>query len=265
MESKLARNLFNLTGRVVVATGGNSGIGLGFLTGCAKQGADVVIWDRETSRDAAALAKLRAAGAARTHSETVDVSDEVAVESAFRSTISMMGRVDCVFVNAGIMSRAPSFPDMSSDMYHQLLNVNLHGAFYTLREAARHMRARANASDAGGSIVVCGSLAIFHGLQGMEHYAGAEGALAAMVKSLAVELGPYQIRVNMLAPGFILSGMTSGHAETERVIGRMSAVTPLGRPGTPEDIEGPAAYLASEASKFQTGDILVIDGGQSVA
>ena len=150
-------------------------------------------------------------------------------------------------------------------MYHQLLNVNLHGAFYTLREAARHMRARANASDAGGSIVVCGSLSIFHGLQGMEHYAGAKGALAAMVKSLAVELGPYQIRVNMLALGFILSGMTSGNAETAEVIERMSAITPLGRPGTPEDIEGPAAYLASEASQFQTGDILVIDGGQSAA
>ena len=110
MESKLARNLFNLTGRVVVATGANSGIGLGFLTGCAKQGADVVIWDRETSRDAAALAKLRAAGAGRTHSETVDVSHEVAVESAFRSTISMMGRVDCVFVNAGNYVTSPIIP-----------------------------------------------------------------------------------------------------------------------------------------------------------
>jgi NAD(P)-dependent dehydrogenase (short-subunit alcohol dehydrogenase family) len=84
------------------------------------------------------------------------------------------------------------------------------------------------------------------------------------MKSLAVELGQYGVRANMIAPGFILSGMTSGHPETEKVVERISAITPLGRPGTPEDIEGPAAYLASDASRFHTGDILVIDGGRSV-
>src|SRR5579862_7512125 len=91
------------------------------------------------------------------------------------------------FVNAGITSRASSFPEMTSEMYHELLAVNLHGAFYTLRAAARHMRDRALAGEPGGSIVICGSLSIIHGLEGMEHYAGAKGALAAMVKSLAVE------------------------------------------------------------------------------
>ena len=260
----MGRNLFDLTGRVVLATGGNNGIGLGFLTGCAKQGADIAIWDREPSRDAEAISKLKAAGASRTHSETVDVSDEAAVKNAFASTIEALGRVDCVFVNAGITSRASSFADLSSAMYHELLNVNLHGAFYTLRETARHMRERAKAGDPGGSIVVCGSLSIFHGVQGMEHYAGAKGALAAMVKSLALELGQYGVRVNMIAPGFVLSGMTGGHPETEKVITRMSAMTPLGRAGTPDDIEGPAAYLASDASRFHTGDVLVIDGGRLV-
>jgi NAD(P)-dependent dehydrogenase (short-subunit alcohol dehydrogenase family) len=261
-QAKMRRNLFDLTGRVVLATGGNSGIGLGFLTGCAKQGADIAIWDREPARDADAIKKLKAAGANRTHSETVDVSNEVAVKNAFTSTINALGRVDCVFVNAGITSRAASFADLSSAMYHELLNVNLHGAFYTLRETAQHMRTRAQAGDPGGSIVVCGSLSIFHGLQGMEHYAGAKGALAAMVKGLAFELGQYGVRANMIAPGFIVSGMTGSHAETERVIARMSALTPLGRAGTPDDIEGPAAYLASDASKFHTGDVLVIDGGR---
>lgn len=261
----MARDLFDLTGRVVLATGANSGIGLGFLIGCAKQGADIVVWDREPARHEDALAKLRTSGARRTHYQTVDVSDEVAVDAAFHSTIGAMGRVDCVFVNAGIRSRATSFPDMTSDMYHQLLNVNLHGAFYTLRATARHMRERSIAGDRGGSIVVCGSLSIFHGLQGMEHYAGAKGALAAMVKGLAVELGQYDIRVNMIAPGFILSGMTDGNPETQKLTERMSAVTPLGRPGVPEDIEGPAAYLASDASRFHTGDILVIDGGRTIS
>jgi NAD(P)-dependent dehydrogenase (short-subunit alcohol dehydrogenase family) len=260
----MTRGLFDLTGRVVVAAGANSGIGLGFLMGCAKQGADVVVWGRREDRNLEALEKLRAAGAGRTHQEAVDVADEAAVQAAFASTLKALGRADCVFVNAGFSSRAPSFPDMTSEMYHELLNVNLHGAFYTLREATRHMRDRAQNGDPGGSIVVCGSLSIFHGLQGMEHYAGAKGALAAMVKGLAVEMGQYGVRANMIAPGFIMTEMTQNSPQAEGVIKHFSSITPLGRPGYPEDIEGPAAYLASDASRFQTGDILIVDGGRTV-
>jgi NAD(P)-dependent dehydrogenase (short-subunit alcohol dehydrogenase family) len=260
----MTRGLFDLTGRVVVAAGANSGIGLGFLMGCAKQGADVVVWGRREDRNLEALEKLRAAGAGRVHHEAVDVADEAAVQAAFASTLKVMGRADCVFVNAGFSSRAPSFPDMTSEMYHALMNVNLHGAFYTLREATRHMRDRAQNGDPGGSIVVCGSLSIFHGLQGMEHYAGAKGALAAMVKGLAVEMGQYGVRANMIAPGFIMTEMTQNSPQADGVIKHFSSITPLGRPGYPEDIEGPAAYLASDASRFQTGDILIVDGGRTV-
>jgi NAD(P)-dependent dehydrogenase (short-subunit alcohol dehydrogenase family) len=260
----MSRNIFDLTGKVVLAAGANSGIGLGFLTGCAKQGADVVVWGRREDRNLEALDKLKAAGAGRTHHEAVDVADEAAVVAAFASTLKAMGRVDCLFANAGFTSRAPSFPDMTSEMYHQLLNVNLHGAFYTLREATRHMRDRAQAGDPGGSLVICGSLSIFHGLQGMEHYAGAKGALAAMVKGLAVEMGQYKVRANMIAPGFIMTEMTEGSPQTEGIVKHFSSITPLGRPGYPADIEGPAAYLASDASSFHTGDILVVDGGRTV-
>jgi NAD(P)-dependent dehydrogenase (short-subunit alcohol dehydrogenase family) len=139
----MSGNMFDLTGKVVLATGANAGIGLGFLRGCAKQGAAVVVWSRRADRNAAALEELKALGAPRVHAESVDVSDEVAVAAAFAATLKAMGRVDCVFANAGFSSSAPSFPDMTSEMYHSLLNVNQHGAFYTLREATRHMRARA--------------------------------------------------------------------------------------------------------------------------
>lgn len=258
------RALFDLTGKVVLATGANSGIGLGFLQGCARQGADVVVWARRSDKNAEAVAALKALGAPRAHAEAVDVSDEAAVEAAFASTLASVGRVDCVFANAGFSNRAASFPDMSSHMYHELLGVALHGAFYTLRAATRHMRERAQNGDPGGSIVVCGSLSIFHGLQGMEHYAAAKGALAAMIKGLAVEMGQYGVRANMLAPGFILTGMTDDRPQTQAIIKHFSTITPLGRPGQLSDIEGPAAYLASDASIFHTGDILVIDGGRSV-
>lgn len=257
-------DLFDLRGTVVLGAGANSGIGLGFLMGCAKQGADVVVWGRREDRNREALAKLEDAGAGRVHQEEVDVSSEDAVQAAFRSTLAVMGRVDCLFANAGFSSRAPSFPDMTSEMYHELLNVNLHGAFYTLREGARHMRERAQAGDPGGSIVVCGSLSIFYGLPGMEHYAGAKGALSAMVKGLAVEMGQYGVRANMIAPGFIMTEMTDASAQRDAIIARYSEITPLGRPGYPDDIEGPGAYLASRASRFHTGDILIVDGGRTV-
>src|SRR4051812_43958131 len=175
----------------------------------------------------------------RVHVETVDVTDEAAVDASFASMLAVTGRVDCVFANAGIVSKASAFPDMTSKMYHELLNVSLHGAFYTLRAASRHMRARASSGDRGGSIVICGSLSIFRGLKGMEHYAAAKGALAAMVKSLALEHGEFGVRVNMIAPGFIPTGMTASGPETDKLVRQMAAVTPLGRVGTPEDIEGP--------------------------
>ena len=106
---KVPRGLFDLTGRVVLATGANSGIGLGFLQGCAKQGADVVVWGRRSEKNAAAQRVLQGLGAPRTHAEEVDVSDDAAVDVAFASTLKAMGRVDCVFANAGLTSRAPSF------------------------------------------------------------------------------------------------------------------------------------------------------------
>lgn len=259
----MTRGLFDLTGKVVLATGANAGIGLGFLQGCARHGADVIVWGRRSDKNAEAVETLLSLGAGRAHAESVDVSDEGAVASAFEASLRALGRVDCVFANAGFHDRAESFADLSSEAYHSLLAVNLHGAFYTLREAARHMRERARAGDPGGSIVACGSLSMFHGLQGMEHYAAAKGALSAMIKGLAVELGPYGVRANMLAPGFILTEMTDA-ARVQAISERFAAITPLGRPGELVDIEGPAVYLASDASRFHTGDVLVVDGGRLV-
>ncbi len=259
----MARGLFDLTGKVVLATGANSGIGLGFLQGCAKQGADVVVWGRRADRNAKALETLKALGAGRIHAEEVDVSDETAVDAAFASTLAVMGRVDCVFANAGFTSRAPSLAEMTTQTYMELINVNQHGAFFTLRAACRHMTERAKAGDPGGSIVACGSLSIFHGIVGMEHYAAAKGALAAMIKSIAVEMGPYGVRANMIAPGFVISGFSEGSPEAQMagVIEHFASQTPLGRVGQITDIEGPAAYLASDASSFHSGDILILDGG----
>jgi len=102
----MTRGLFDLTGKVVLATGANSGIGLGFLQGCAKRGADVVMWGGRSEKNSAAKSLLQQLGAGRPHVEEVDVSDDIAVDRAFESTLREMGRVDCVFANAGLSSRA---------------------------------------------------------------------------------------------------------------------------------------------------------------
>jgi NAD(P)-dependent dehydrogenase (short-subunit alcohol dehydrogenase family) len=253
--------LFDLTGKVVLSTGGNSGLGLGFASGCAKQGADIVIWGRRADKNEEAANSLRALGAPNVWCEEVDVSLEDEVIQGFARTVQRAGRVDCVFANAGFSSMAPSFPDMTSEMYHALLATNQHGAFYTLREASRHMRARAQAGDPGGSIVVCGSLSIFSGIQGLEHYAAAKGALAAMVKGLAVELGQYKVRTNMIAFGFINTAMTDS-PQTVAIAKMMADRTPLKRVGQLADIEGLSVYFASDASSFHSGDIVVLDGGR---
>jgi len=258
------RGLFDLTGKVVLATGGASGIGLGFLRGCARQGASVVILDRDLDAAHGVVPQLEELGAAAVHVGQVDVRDPAAVQAGFDAATAALGRIDCVFANAGINLRAPSFAEMSAAQYHALLDVNQHGAFHTLQAGVRHMKSRAESGDRGGSLVACGSLSIFHGVPGMQHYAAAKGALLAMIKGVAVEMGPYDVRANMLVPGFILTGLTGNSPEAQKVIERFSAITPLGRPGEIADIEGPAAYLASDASRFQTGQTIIIDGGRLV-
>jgi len=255
---------FDLTGKVALVTGANSGIGFGFARGLARAGADVVIWGRREDRNAEAAEKLRAFGT-RIAASAVDVRVEQAVADGVQAALAAFGRIDIVVANAGIATQAP-FPDMAGDIYRALLDVNLHGAVYTLREASRHMVARAKAGDLGGSLILCGSGSIFQGVPTMAHYAIAKGALNALSKTLAAELGQYGIRSNVIAPGFIHTEMTLADPVIGAAItAAVTAKTPVGRAGTPEDLEGAVVYLASDAARYHTGDTLVIDGGKMSA
>jgi NAD(P)-dependent dehydrogenase (short-subunit alcohol dehydrogenase family) len=260
-EIRLGHDLFDLTGKKALVTGGNSGLGLGFARGIAKQGGDLILWARSETKNRAAEQDLRAYGG-EVIARAVDVASEAAVVDGIRQAVETFGRLDCVIANAGIATSAPSVLDLTTEQYHELLNINLHGAFYTLREAARHMVGRAKAGDPGGSLIVCGSLSVFMGVPGMPHYGAAKGALASIMKSMAVELGKYGVRVNMVAPGYIKTDLGRGREEAQSPQDKLFAErTPIPRVGYPEDFEGIAAYLASDASKFHTGDIIVIDGG----
>lgn len=257
-------SMFDLSGKVALVTGGNSGLGLGYAKGLAKAGAKVMIWGRRTDKNELALAQLNSLGS-EAAADSIDVSDEEQVKAGIARVIERFGRIDTVVVNAGFVNPASSILDLQSSMYHALLDVNLHGSFYTLKAVAEHMVTRAETGDAGGSIIICGSLSINKGVKGLAHYAAAKGALNAMSKTLAVELGPKQIRVNVVAPGFIATDMTQADpAMFKQLDEYYSASTPIGRVGQPEDFEGIAVYLASDSSRFHTGDTLIIDGGNSI-
>jgi len=254
----MAKGLFDLTGKVTVVTGGNSGLGLGFARGIAKQGGSVVIWARNAEKNAAAKQELESFGV-RAGARQVDVSSEEQVFAGYEAVMKDFGRVDCVIANAGLPPTSRSTLDLSTKDYHDFLGVSMHGAFYTLREGARLMVKRAEAGEPGGSLIFCGSLSMFKGLAGKVQYAGSKAALGAMIRSMAVEFGKYGIRANSIAPGYIKTGMT-GEGELSPVDKYFAAKNPIPRPGYPADFEGIAAYLASDASSFHSGDTIIIDG-----
>ncbi len=256
----MAENLFDLTGKVALVTGGNSGLGLAFATGLARAGADVVIWGRREDRNREAVEKLAAFGG-RVASRAVDVSDPGAVAAAMDAAVAEFGRVDCVVANAGFATMEP-LEMMSDATWHGLLDVNLHGVFYTVREAARHMKARSEAGDRGGSIILNGSLAVFTGVPGLAHYGAAKGGLNSMAKSVAVELGPYDIRCNVICPGYIPTEIgADDDATVQQVTDMTLARTPIKPIGRPEDVAGIVVYLASDMARYHSGDTITLDGG----
>ncbi|MCX7283221.1 MAG: SDR family oxidoreductase [Novosphingobium sp.] len=267
----MTKSLFDCTGKVTLVTGGNGGIGLGFARGIARMGGDIAIWARNAEKNAAAKADLEAAGAGRVMTYQVDVSSEQAIIDGYAQLLADFGRVDCVFANSGRASRSRSVLTLDASEWHDLMAVNLHGAFFTLREGAKAMVARAEAGEPGGSLVYCGSLSMVHGMAGINNYAASKGGMGAAVRGMASELGKYQIRANTIAPGYIKTGIGADAGMTEEMQARMaqvdahfSARTPIHRPGTIEDFEGIGAYLCSDASSFHSGDTIFIDGASHI-
>lgn len=255
----MGHDAFDLSDKVVVVTGGNSGIGLGMADALARAGADVCIWGSNPDKNQAAVRKVSAHGT-QVRSLRVDVGDEGAVDGALRRTVESLGKVDACFANAGVGGMAASFMDMETDEWRRVLRVNLDGAFFTLRAAARHMVERGE----GGSLVVTSSLAAIEGQARGEHYAATKGGVVSMMKALAVELARHRIRANAILPGWIHTPMTEAFLDAEPFQQKVLKRVPLRRWGTAEDFGPVAVYLAGEASRYHTGDTLVIDGGYSV-
>lgn len=257
----MAQNLFDLKGKVTVITGGNGGIGLGFARGIAKQGGDIAIWARSQEKMIKAKAELESYGVKVTTQE-VDVSSEQDIINAYNKVLEDHGRVDCVIANSGLAPSSRSVLEMTTEQYLNLINVNMHGAFYTLREGARVMVKRAEAGEPGGSLIFCGSLSIFKGIPGKEDYAASKAGVNAIIRCMAVEFGKYGIRANTIAPGYIKTEMTG--TDNSAIDQYMIPKIPMGRIGHPSDLEGVAAFLCSDASSFITGNTITVDGADSI-
>ncbi len=248
-------DLFDLTGKTALVTGGNNGIGRGMAEALAAAGASVAIWGRNSKRNAEAAESIGMYGG-DVCSFDVDVSSEDSVVDAFAGTVETLGHVDSVFANAGVGALATPFGDMTTEEWRHVFAVNMEGVFWTFREAVNHMKPRG-----GGSLVVTSSVSADMGFPRGEHYAATKAGVRAIIQGLAVEYGRYGIRANAISPGWVVTGMTDGFIEGDRFETNVKPRIPAGRWGAPEDFAGIAVYLASDASTWHTGDTITIDGG----
>lgn len=258
--------IFNLTGKVALVTGGARGIGFEFATALAEAGSDVAIADINGDQATTSAQSLAKATGRRIIAIKTDVSDETDAQDMIDTVVQEFGALDICFANAGIAE--PNLPirdieDYSSDYWHKLIAVNLTGVYFTNMAAARAMRKRGK-----GSIINTASIV---GLTadpqwGCVGYTAAKGGVIQLTRQLGVMLAADGIRVNAIAPGYVLTGLSEAESETDdplvlRLQEEVIARTPMKRYAKPQELRGIAIFLASEASSYCTGYTYAVDGG----
>ncbi len=239
-----------LDGQLAIITGGAQGIGEGACKAFCDEGATVAMWDVLDGEPA--VEKIRADGGDIFY-QKVDITAKVQIESAVSVIVEKYGRIDILINNAGII-RDKSFLKMSEDEWNAVLNVNLSGTFNCCKIVAPVMK------EAGyGRIINTSSINGLVGAFGQTNYAASKAGLIGFTKSLAKELGKYNITVNAVAPGFIKSEMSD--SMPQEVIDAGVAMIPVGRIGMPEDIAHGYLYLASKEAGFVSAFTLSVNGG----
>ena len=258
MGIKELKNLFDLTGKVAVVTGGSGGAGKATSIGLALYGADVVVTARTPSTLEETAAEVEKQGR-KALPISCDVVDPESVDQMVKRTMEEFGKIDILVTTAGIALRHPA-EEMPIDEWQKVMDVNVRGTFLCCQAVAKEMIQRGE----GGKIVTVGSI---RGLQGhpagYSGYATSKGAVHLLTKQLATEWAKYKIHVNCIAPCIFWTPLTEPILKDEEMYKIFMQRIPLGRPAEPEDLVGAVIYLASEASAMVTGHILYIDGGTS--
>jgi NAD(P)-dependent dehydrogenase (short-subunit alcohol dehydrogenase family) len=246
-----------LEGRVVILTGAAGGIGRVYARRLAREGARLSLLDMDREGAAAVGAECRALGAEAVEL-VADVADPPAARAAVEETAARLGGIDALVNNAAMFSTLPNrpFEEIPAEEVRRLLAVNVLGPFVLCQAVVPHLRRRG-----GGKIVNIGSGIVLSGSPGLAHYVASKGAIMAMTRALARELGPDRITVNTLAPGFTLTDALRARTDQPAESSRRSRA--LARDEVPEDLEGSLVYLLSSDSDFVTGQMLVVNGGNT--
>ena len=247
-------SLFDISGQIVLVSGGSRGIGKALAAGFAERNATVII----TGRDEATLAATAAEISTPTNNVEPLVCDVASVDDIRRAVAEIVekhGRIDTLLNVAGVNIRQPTL-DFSEEQYDFVVDINLKGAFFVVQEVGRQMT-----NQGSGSIVNIDSLNTYAPVKNVTPYAMSKGGIVMMTRSLALEWGPKGVRVNTIAPGFILTDLTQKLWSDPTMQQWGLTNTPLGRMGKPEDMVGAAIFLASEAAAFMSGQVVRVDGG----
>lgn len=246
---------FSLTGKRGIITGASRGLGRAMAEGLAEMGADLVIVARTGDRLHEAAACLSAYGG-KIIPFAVNVGIDANIEALIAKAVAELGGIDFVFCNAGVIRRGPSEIHSLVD-FDEVFRINVRSVFYLAQKAACEMIKQGT----GGSIVLTDSVVSQTGGRNIPAYAASKGAVRMLVKSMANDLGQYNIRVNAIGPGYFKTGLTQELRNNPERYNALLNRMALGRWGVPEDLAGIAVFLASDASSYLTGQTIYVDGG----
>ena len=248
------KNIFDVSGKIVLITGAGSGLGEGYALTFGEAGSTVICAGRNMERLEAVVQKIEADGG-KARAYQVDVTRLDSIRELVSAIVRDFGRIDVLVNNAGYENIQP-FTEVTPEVYDDIMNVNMKGVFFVAQEVAKVMK-----QNGGGKIINIGSLGSYIGLAESSVYCSTKGGVIQLSKTMAIELGEFNIQVNCLAPSYFITPMTQPFYDDPKHRAWIESRIPLHVWGTSADLAGPVLFLASAASNYVTGETIKVDGG----